>query len=189
MKGSSVIVKGQQANFQITTTKMELLDRYNSEYSGLDLTECENILKGIYHIDSDAELIILKFMMDDGQTLKYDMYHPYTREKLNMSYCEKTKTNVYVPYEMDEKTEELYNNLKDQGYDPLDQWDKFYREICTPYTSENGTDVLLDDREEFIYTSIVNATVCPSGCGYSEFYVQKIILNVNVIQILQVSKY
>ena len=173
MKGSSVIVKGQQANFQITTTKMELLDRYNGEYSGLDLTECENILKGIYHIDPDAELIILKFMMDDGQTLKYDMYNPYTREKLNMSYCEKTKTNVYVPYEMDEKTEELYNNLKDQGYDPLDQWDKFYREICTPYTSENGTDVLLDDREEFIYTSIVNATVCPSGCGYSEFYVQK----------------
>ena len=69
--------------------------------------------------------------------------------------------------------EDVYNNIKDQGYDPLDLNDKFYREICTPYTSENGTDVLLDDREEFIYTSLVNATVCPTGCGYSEFMVDK----------------
>ena len=173
MKGSSVIVKGQNANFQITTTKYELLDRYNNNFSGLDLTECENILKGIYNIDQEAELIILKFIMDDGQTLKYDIYNPYTREKLNLSYCENTTTDVYVPYAMDEKAEELYNNLREQGYDPLDEWDKFYREICTPYTSENGTDVLLDDREEFIYTSLVNATVCPSGCNYSEFYAQK----------------
>ena len=111
--------------------------------------------------------------MDDGVTLKYDIYDPYTRQKLNLSYCENTKAKVYVPYAMDEKTEELYNNIKEQGYDPLDEWDKFYREICTPYSSENGTDVLLDDREEFIYTSLVNASLCPDGCNYSEFYAQK----------------
>ena len=173
MKGSSVIVKGQHANFQVTTTLMEVKDRFNSDLSGLDLTECENILKKIYHIDKDAELIILKFVMDDGVTLKYDVYDPYTRQKLNLSYCENTKAKVYVPYAMDEKTEELYNNIKEQGYDPLDEWDKFYREICTPYSSENGTDVLLDDREEFIYTSLVNASLCPDGCNYSEFYAQK----------------
>ena len=173
MKGSSVIVKGQHANFQVTTTLMEVKDRFNSDLSGLDLTECENILKKIYHIDKDAELIILKFVMDDGVTLKYDIYDPYTRQKLNLSYCENTKAKVYVPYAMDEKTEELYNNIKEQGYDPLDEWDKFYREICTPYSSENGTDVLLDDREEFIYTSLVNASLCPDGCNYSEFYAQK----------------
>ena len=94
-------------------------------------------------------------------------------QKLNLSYCENTKAKVYVPYAMDEKTEELYNNIKEQGYDPLDEWDKFNREICTPYSSENRTDVLLDDREEFIYTSLVNASLCPDWCNYSEFYAQK----------------
>ena len=69
--------------------------------------------------------------------------------------------------------ENLYNNLLDQGYNPLDLNDKFYREICTPYNSENGTDVLLDDREEFIYTSLVNKSVCPSGCNYSEMVFDK----------------
>ena len=38
-------------------------------------TSYENILKGIYNIDSDDELIILKFIMDDGVTLKYDIYN------------------------------------------------------------------------------------------------------------------
>ena len=41
MKGSSVIVKGQHANFQVTTTLMEVKDRFNSDLSGLDLTECD----------------------------------------------------------------------------------------------------------------------------------------------------
>jgi len=173
IKGSSVIVKGQHANFEVTTSYNEVLDKFKEDLSKVNLTECENILKDIYHIDQNDDLIILKFIMDDGYTLKYDMFNPYTREKLNLSYCENTTTDVYVPYTMDEKTEQIYNNLKDQGYNPLDQCDKFYREICTPYKSENGTDVLLDDREEFIYTSLVNATVCPIGCNYSEFYAQK----------------
>ena len=152
--GSSVIVKGQNANFQITTTRKEILAINNiNNLSGLDLTECESILKGIYNIEEDAELIVLKFIKDDGKTLKYEIFNPDTREQLNLSYCENTKTDVYVPYNMDVKTEQIYNNLKEQGYDPLDLFDKFYREICTPYTSENGTDVLLDDREEFIYSS------------------------------------
>ena len=61
----------------------------------------------------------------------------------------------------------------DQGYDPFNINDKFYREICTPYKSENGTDVLLDDREEFIYNSIANETICPDNCEYSSYYATK----------------
>jgi hypothetical protein len=118
LEGSGVLIKGQNANFQVTTTKNEI-NGINNNLSGLDLTECENTLKGIYHIDPEAKLIILKFMKDDGQTLKYEIYNPYTHEKLNLSYCENTTADVYVPITMDEKTEELYNNLKDQGYDPL----------------------------------------------------------------------
>ena len=47
--------------------------------------------------------------------------------------------------------------------------DKFYREICTPYNSENGTDVLLDDREEFFYYPIAEKMVCQNNCEYSSY--------------------
>ena len=140
--------------------------------TSINLTECENILKEHYHIDPDLNLIILKYFKED-QTFQYELYSPITHEKLNLSLCENIKTEVFVSLEMDEKTEEIYNNLKEQGYDPLDLNDKFYREICTPYTSENGTDVLLDDREEFIYSSLVNDSLCPSGCNYSEYILEK----------------
>jgi hypothetical protein len=173
LNGSYVIVKGQESNFQITTTNKEFEYNNNNYLSKLDLRECENILKEVYDIDRNASLIILKFWADNSQFIQYELYDPFSREKLNLSYCEDTTIDVFISVEMDEKTEEMYNNLKDQGYDPLDLNDKFYREICTPYNSENGTDVLLDDREEFIYTSLVNASICPIGCNYSEFVFDK----------------
>ena len=166
--GSSVIVDAQASKFQITTTPNEIKNGIDSKMTSINLTECENILKEHYHIDPELNLIILKYFKED-QTFQYELYSPITHEKLNLSLCENIKTEVFVSLEMDEKTEEIYNNLKEQGYDPLDLNDKFYREICTPYTSENGTDVLLDDREEFIYSSLVNDSLCPSGCNYSEY--------------------
>ena len=45
---------------------------------------------------------------------------------------------------LNEEQEEIDNQLLEQGYDFFDLKYKFYREICTPYSSENGTDILLD---------------------------------------------
>ena len=42
----------------------------------------------------------------------------------------------------------LYNELKDLGYNLFDSNDKFYNDICIPYTSPNGTDILLSDRKK-----------------------------------------
>ena len=64
---------------------------------------------------------------------------------------------------------EIIKNILDQRYNPFDENDKFYREICTPYDSENGTDVLLDDREEYIYSTIQSEMTCPSGCEMSSY--------------------
>ena len=74
-----------------------------------------------------------------------------------------------INIELSDELIDLLQNIIDQGYDPFDLNDKFYREICTPYNSENGTDVLLDDREEYIYSTIENETSCPSGCVMSSY--------------------
>ena len=63
----------------------------------------------------------------------------------------------------------IIQNILDQGYDPFDENGKFYREICTPYNSENGTDVLLDGREEYYYSSIKSEMTCPSGCEMKSY--------------------
>ena len=143
-------------------------------FASVNLGECENILREHYNIDENDPLLFLKYSKVSGQdnydsNFQYEIFHPRTFQKLNLSLCDNTSVSVYVPMALNEEQEEIYNQLVEQGYDPFDLYDKFYREICTPYTSENGTDVLLDDREEFVYTSLVNKSLCPSGCGYSEY--------------------
>ena len=176
LNGSSVLIEGSNGYaFQVTTTYNEIKSRDNGDKSSLDLAKCEDILREVYGINNTLSLIIVKFLKNDGnsdsKTFQYDIYHPLTHEKLNLSYCQNTTVDVYVPFVP--LSEEIYNDLVEQGYDPLDLNDKFYREICTPYTSENGTDVLLDDREEFVYSSLVNVSLCPEGCDYTEYVSNK----------------
>jgi len=43
----------------------------------------------------------------------------------------------------------------------------FYQDICTPYETENGTDILLSDRIDYIYNN--ENTKCQSNCQFSNY--------------------
>ena len=133
----------------------------------IDLGECENILKRAYNISLDASLIILELEKRDssGKNMQFEVFNPFTFQKLHLSVCDNTTIDLYVPLILSEE----YKSVINQGYDPFDLNDIFYREICTPYKSENGTDVLLDDREEYIYSSSGNLRNCAEGCDYSTY--------------------
>ena len=166
-------------SYQISDTEKEHISLLNGNgISPIDLGESEQILKDVYHIDNKSSLIILKYLTKEGNnveiTREYEVHHPKTFQKLNLSCCQNTTSiDIYVPLVLNENLNKIYNNIINKGYNPYDLNDKFYKEICTPYTSENGTDVLLDDREEFIYSSIINASLCPDGCSYSEYLLDK----------------
>ena len=68
---------------------------------------------------------------------------------------------------MDDNLIKLYNDLKDSGYDLFNINDPFYNDLCSPYKSENGTDVLLSDRKNDYYNN--NYTTCQTNCEYSSF--------------------
>ena len=98
--------------------------------------------------------------------MQFEVYDPYNYKRLNLSICE--NIDLYIPVDLSQDPN-IYQNIVDQGYDPFDLNDKFYREICTQYDSENGTDVLLDAREEYYYSPIVNETSCQGNCHYSAY--------------------
>ena len=64
--------------------------------------------------------------------VKIEVFDPYTHKELNLSVCK--SINLYIPVELSESAE-IYHNIIDQGYDPFDENDKFYREISTQYES------------------------------------------------------
>ena len=141
--------------------------------SVIDLGECVDLLKIAYNLDNKTDLIILKYenivINTSEKSVQYEVFAPNITEKLNLSICIETSVSIeiYVPVQLDEETKKLYEELKEQGYDLFDKNDKFYTDICTPFTSENGTDVSLADRYNTFYAQ--NQLSCQANCEYSGF--------------------
>ena len=158
--------------FQLSNSLSQIASE-DSDFSNIDLGECEALIKETYDIPEDTSLIFFKFenigSTSKERDIQYEVYNPLNYEKLNLSLCQDLKIEINVQTDLKNETIELIKNLLDQGYNPFDLNDKFYREICTPYNSENGTDVLLDDREEYVYSTIINETSCPNGCSASSY--------------------
>ena len=67
---------------------------------------------------------------------------------LNLSICKEDIITISSPVKLNNLTSSLYDSLKDSGYNLFNQNDPFYKDICTSYTTENGTDLILVDRKE-----------------------------------------
>ena len=153
--------------FQLSNSLSQIASK-NSEFSKIDLGECERSIKEHYGLDPNISLIFFKFEnirdSNNERKIQYEVYNPLNYEELNISICETRKIQLILSIELSDELKKIIQNIVDQGYDPFDENGKFYREICTPYNSENGTDVLLDGREEYYYSSIKSEMTCPSGC-------------------------
>ena len=176
--GESMVIEGEDNYvFQITTNENELnalngnLDNpYN--LSIIDLGDCEQLLKKKYEIDENTNLIILKLeQLTDiaaQRNVQYEIYNPNNpSEKLDISVCQNVSIDLYLPITLSEKSQKLYQDLKEYGYDVFDINDPFYQDICTPYSSENHTDILLSDRKKDFYNA--NETSCQANCEYSDY--------------------
>ena len=163
--------------FELTTVENQFSlindmnpDNHNN-LSIIDLKECATILKRENNLPNDTDLIILKLenlaLSSKDKSVQYEVYAPGNHTKLDLSVCDKTKIDILYPIELDEETIKVYNDLKGQGYDLFDKNNKFYKDICTPYKSEDGTDVILADRNNDFFAK--HEIICQSSCDYSSF--------------------
>ena len=177
--GESIIILGEDNYaFQLTTGINEinsLNGNYENKYnlSMIDLGKCEELLKQEYNIDSDTDLIFLKFEKLTGiaaeKNVQYEVYEPINKNRLNLSICKNTSIDLYLPIYLSEKIENLYENLKQYGYELFNIKDAFYTDICSKYKSENETDVILSDRKKDYFT---NESTCQVNCQYSEYFTE-----------------
>ena len=176
-KGDEKIVEGKDNySFHLTTLDKELdviegKNNNTNKFSKIDLGECENILKEKYNLEKNISLLILKLEKlsnkSSERNLQYEIYEPINKTKLNLSLCKEVQIDIYVPVVLSENLEGLYNELKDLGYDLFDINSDFYQDICTPYKSTNGTDVLLSDRVDTYYNN--EETQCQPNCEFSDY--------------------
>ena len=173
--GDLKVSNGIGYSFHITTLENELNDLKDNtrrDYSIIDLKDCAELLKSQNGLNSDDDLVIVKYENDDmvsngiDKSIQYEVYLPNSNTKLDLSVCADKNIIIYVPIELSEKTQKLYDNLKEQGYNLFDKNDKFYKEFCTPYNSLDGTDVILPDRLN-MYEQ--NKLDCQKNCEYSDY--------------------
>ena len=158
--GEDLIINEKDIKYQITTTSNQNSDQTNNNISTIKLGECENVLKEKYNISKDDPLLIFKIDAKiegfSSTVVEYEVYHPITKEQLNLTYCQNTSIEIQIPVTIDE--EEVYK------YDPSSE---YYNDICTTSTSDSGTDIILSDRQSEYVNN--NLSLCESSCTYNGY--------------------
>ena len=123
------------------TTSDNQKNNINQNISTIDLGYCEKKLKNIYKIDQSIPLIIFKIDYFSPDSLipiiRYEIYHPFNKTKLDLKYCKDILIKLNIPVNIDQK-----NLFK---YDPNSE---FYNDNCFTYTTEDGIDIILNDRKQ-----------------------------------------
>ena len=175
-KSKNLYILTENTFFQLSSLNNQTISNDDNNKRGIsivDLGECTKILKTTYSIPEEEDLIIFKNEIktqDNSQTyVQYEIYNPLNLEYLNLSVCEGSKISISSSVNLDSKTMTLYESLKESGYDLFDENDPFYTDICSTYTTENGTDITLRDRKKEIYEVSGNRSLCQSGCEIINF--------------------
>ena len=154
-------------------------DTGKNKTSALDLSECEAILKKKYSLPEEEELMIIKGdilqqLTEDywGNQVEYQIFSTSLGAFLSLKDCEEEGTTVTVANPFDptnilSQFQSKTTSTVQNGYNPFDPNSPFYTDICSPFTNENGNDVLLGDRRKDYY--IDDAKYCESGCQFQSY--------------------
>ena len=171
--GNEIVIEGKDNYLFRMTTNEQIFEMKNGtkKLSIIDLGKCEDKLRQKNNLNESISLIIISVEKDTDiaseRNVQFEVYESLNKKKLNLSICDDESIDIYIPLVLSEELMTLYNELKDLGYNLFDSNDKFYNDICTPYTSPNGTDILLSDRKKYFLGN--DEIQCPSGCKMSNY--------------------
>ena len=160
-QGNNIIYIYEELTISLTTSLNQRNDKNNSNYSTIDLGQCEIILKDIYNLSQNETLFMRKIdVTQPGMKIpkiEYDVYAKLNETclfKLNVTYCSNSKIDISIPTS-------IMGNL-----DEFNSSSGYYNDLCY-IASKSGTDIILKDRkEEFISN---NKTLCQESCILSGY--------------------
>ena len=147
--------------------------------SRVDLSECIHLLKTQGIISSNESLIILQLDSPSSKKvsneISFALYFSNLTQ-IDISYCNNTKIKITSSVNTSlinnfDKAKSIYDN---NGYDIFNINDAFYTDDCSSYTSENGTDLTLKDRQNIYFEEI---NFCDDGCIYESYNFELNVVN------------
>ncbi len=166
------IIETKNVIFQISSIK-EQKNNNNPKVSSIDLGLCEDIIKQNKGLSDDDDLIMIKIDIKSDDLMstfvQYEIYDPTNSDLISLDICGNLQIVISTPVKLIGRTEYLFNNLRESGYNLFNISDKFYTDFCSTYTSENGTDLTLTDRKNIIYDNNGNKPLCQEGCIFEDY--------------------
>jgi len=158
-KSEDLLVNNNDIIYHITSTQNQKNSK-NLNISILDLKECENKLKSRYNISNNTSLIIFKidYLHEEINIpiVEYEIYHPITKQPLDLNICQNYPIAVSYPVSIDENEIFIYDMNSD-----------YFNDKCFPYTTGNKTDITLNDRK--IEFNNNNISLCEKNCNFIDY--------------------
>ena len=158
---NDLLIKGEGVIFQITSSENQKNNNYYN-LSVIKLGKCEVLLKQKYNISDNGSLLILKIeYYEEGlliPIIEYEVYNPYSNKNLELDVCQDNlvRVGIEIPVSIDEENIFKYNSSSE-----------YYNDLCFPYTTDKGTDIILSDRKnEFVNNYY---SLCEKNCEYNGY--------------------
>ena len=145
----------------------------------VDFSQCELILRNYYNISNTSIITLLQLELNNNNSksltnqVEYSVYDQ-NFTKLNLSLC--NDTNIQIFYAIKDNfliDTEAISSLKNLGINVFDINDKFFWDICQPYSDTNN-DLILEDRIKDIYQ---NYSLCENGCTYNDIDLNNMVVS------------
>ena len=183
----SQIIVGNNISIELSSVKLEL-EKLTKIFGGegpkdpptsaLDISECSKILKKKYGISDEEDLMVIKGDLlkeyNDflGTQTEYQLFSTSLGAFLPLGDCEEKGTTVSIVNPFSETSIlSIFQNkigyVTEGGYNAFDANSPFYNDVCTPFTNENGNDVLLDARRKDYFNESIN--LCDQGCIFEGY--------------------
>ena len=140
---------------------------YENDYTYVNFTECEKLIK---NVTSPKKVVFAKVDIrrkENNNTPNKIEYVGIDEDGkvIDLSVCKELK-NLQVTYPIlgnDLSYLETGKKYYKMGIDIFELKDSFFHDICYAFSDENGKDIILKDRREYIY---IFAYLCPLNCEY-----------------------
>ena len=154
-KKEDIIIQDEDIVYQLTSSNSQN-DYDNISY--ISLGECENKLKKQNNISNNSSILIFKIdYLIPGlyiPIVQYQFFNPETKEPLDLNACIASPISLSYPILKD-----IDNNTF--MHEPNNE---YYNDKCYPYTTNNGTDIILNDRKKEYNNN--NLGLCENNCKF-----------------------
>ena len=168
---SNIIIESKNVIFQVSSLESQKDNKAN--ISSIDLGNCEQALKNKENLTDNDELIIFKIDIKNNDSsltyVQYEIYNSVNMKQLSLDACQNSSIIIKSPISLDASFDSIYIRLNSSGYNLLNLNDSFYSDICSTYTSENGTDICMSGRKTLIFDKNSNISFCQSGCYFISY--------------------